>query len=161
MNRQRGWGTYLVLIVVLIVLFMYLPSVMNQSESVSNTAYEEMLENGEIVSATIEQNQETPTGSIQFQTEDGATGRVNVSDVVEAENELKAQGVTITVNSVSGTISFLPDTSCTAGWAGGDHFHVHDEPVSRRRQQYQCQDDEFRQKQSQKDNGSGQKSIVR
>lgn len=83
MNRQRGWGTYLVLIVVLIVLFMYLPSVMNQSESVSNTAYEEMLENGEIVSATIEQNQETPTGSIQFQTEDGATGRVNVSDVVE------------------------------------------------------------------------------
>ena len=101
MNRQRGWGTYLVLIVVLIVLFMYLPSVMNQSESVSNTAYEEMLENGEIVSATIEQNQETPTGSIQFQTEDGATGRVNVSDVVEAENELKAQGVTITVNSVS------------------------------------------------------------
>ena len=101
MNRQRGWGTYLVLIIVLIVLFMYLPSVMNQSESVSNTAYEEMLENGEIVSATIEQNQETPTGSIQFQTEDGATGRVNVSDVVEAENELKAQGVTITVNSVS------------------------------------------------------------
>ena len=62
MNRQRGWGTYLVLIVVLIVLFMYLPSVMNQSESVSNTAYEEMLENGEIVSATIEQNQETPIG---------------------------------------------------------------------------------------------------
>ncbi len=101
MNRQRGWGTYLVLIIVLIVLFMYLPSVMNQGESVSNTAYEEMLENGEIVSATIEQNQETPTGSIQFQTEDGATGRVNVSDVVEAENELKAQGVTITVNSVS------------------------------------------------------------
>ena len=101
MNRQRGWGTYLVLIIVLIVLFMYLPSVMNQGESVSNTAYEEMLENGEIVSATIEQNQETPTGSIQFQTEDGATGRVNVSDVVEAENELKAQGVTITVNGVS------------------------------------------------------------
>ena len=119
-----------------------------------------MLENGEIVSATIEQNQETPSGSIQFQTEDGATGRVNVSDVVEAENELKAQGVTITVNSVSRdnlffslilpvllvglvVIIFMSMMNRSAG--GG--------------RQYQCQDDEFRQKQSQNDNGSGQKKY--
>ena len=76
-------------------------SVMNQSESVSNTEYETMLENGEIVSATIEQNQEAPTGAVRFQTENGVTGRVNVSDVNEAQDDLREQGVTITVGSVS------------------------------------------------------------
>ena len=101
MSRQRGWGTYLILIVVLIVLFMYLPGVMNQSENVSNTEYETLLEDGRIVSATIEQNQEAPTGAVRFQTEDGVTGRVNVSDVNEAQDDLKAKNVKFTVGGVS------------------------------------------------------------
>jgi cell division protease FtsH len=100
-NRQRGWGTYLVLIVVLVLLFMYLPGIMDQSGSVSNTEYEAMLENGEIVSATVEQNQEPPTGAVRFQTKDGAVWHVNVSDVNQAQEELKAREVDITVGSVS------------------------------------------------------------
>ena len=155
MSRQRGWGTYLILIVVLIVLFMYLPGVMNQSENVSNTEYETLLEDGRIVSATIEQNQEAPTGAVRFQTEDGVTGRVNVSDVNEAQDDLKAKNVKFTVGGVSRDSIFfsliLP--VLLVGFVVIMFMSMMNPFGGRRKRERQ--NDEFREEQSQNDHRSG------
>ena len=72
MKRQtRGWGAYIAVVLVLVLLFMYLPGIMNQTDEVSNQVFREALEKDKITGATIEQNKEVPTGSVTFQTEDG------------------------------------------------------------------------------------------
>ena len=55
-KQTRGWGTYLLVIIILVVVFMYLPSIMNQTRVVSNRSFQEALDGNQVVSATIEQN---------------------------------------------------------------------------------------------------------
>ena len=94
MNKQsKGWGTYAILIVVLIVLFIYLPNVMSQSKTISNTEYQTLLETGKLTKVVIDQNGEVPTGVVRFETQDGESGKVNVPDVKEAAQELKDRDV--------------------------------------------------------------------
>ena len=108
MKRQtRGWGAYIAVVLVLVLLFMYLPNVMNHTEEVSNQEFRENLEQGKIVSATIEQNKEVPTGSVVFQTEDGDQCKVYVTDVKEAEKELEAADVDYVNKDVPGENIFL------------------------------------------------------
>ena len=48
MKRQtRGWGAYIAVVLVLVLLFMYLPGIMNQTDEVSNQVFREALEKGQ------------------------------------------------------------------------------------------------------------------
>ena len=108
MKRQtRGWGAYIAVVLVLVLLFMYLPGIMNQTEEVSNQVFREALEKDKITGATIEQNKEVPTGSVTFQTEDGDQWKVYVTDVKEAEKELQEAGVDYVNKDVPGESIFL------------------------------------------------------
>ena len=108
MKRQtRGWGAYIAVVLVLVLLFMYLPGIMNQTEEVSNQVFQEALEKDKITGATIEQNKEVPTGSVTFQTEDGDQWKVYVTDVKEAEKELREAGVDYVNKDVPGESIFL------------------------------------------------------
>ena len=108
MKRQtRGWGAYIAVVLVLVLLFMYLPGIMNQTEEVSNQVFREALEKDKITGATIEQNKEVPTGSVTFQTEDGDQWKVYVTDVKEAEKELQEAGVDYVNKEVPGESIFL------------------------------------------------------
>ncbi|MGO5550182.1 ATP-dependent zinc metalloprotease FtsH [Lachnospiraceae bacterium LCP19S3_B12] len=108
MNKQsKGWGTYAILIVVLIVLFIYLPNVMSQSKTISNTEYQTLLETGRLTKVVIDQNGEVPTGVVRFETQDGESGKVNVPDVKEAAQELKDRDVAYSMNNVSKDSIFL------------------------------------------------------
>lgn len=108
MNKQsKGWGTYAILIVVLIVLFIYLPNVMSQSKTISNTEYQTLLETGKLTKVVIDQNGEVPTGVIRFETQNGESGKVNVPDVKEAAQELKDRDVAYSMNNVSKDSIFL------------------------------------------------------
>ena len=108
MKRQtRGWGAYIAVVLVLVLLFMYLPGIMNQTDEVSNQVFREALEKDKITGATIEQNKEVPTGSVTFQTEDGDQWKVYVTDVKEAEKELQEAGVDYVNKDVSGESIFL------------------------------------------------------
>ena len=95
------WCWYMVL------LFMYLPGIMNQTDEVSNQVFQEALEKDKITGATIEQNKEVPTGSVTFQTEDGDQWKVYVTDVKEAEKELREAGVDYVNKDVPGESIFL------------------------------------------------------
>ena len=101
MSSRRGMSTYFFVIAVLIVLFLYLPTLMDNREGVTNSQYQKYLEGGEIVSAVISQNAQVPTGSVQFSLTDGTEGRVFVSDVNEAVRSLEEKGVEITLKNVS------------------------------------------------------------
>ena len=92
-KQSKGWGTYAILIVIFIVLFMYLPNVLSQSKNVSNTEYQSLLESGKLTQVTIDQNGEVPTGVLHFETRDGMSGKVNVPDVQEAAEQLEKNDV--------------------------------------------------------------------
>ena len=117
-KQSKGWGTYAILIVIFIVLFMYLPNVLSQSKNVSNTEYQSLLESGKLTQVTIDQNGEVPTGVLHFETRDGMSGKVNVPDVKEAAEELEKNDVYYLMNNVSKDSIFvtviLPILLCSA-----------------------------------------------
>ena len=117
-KQSKGWGTYAILIVIFIVLFMYLPNVLSQSKTVSNTEYQSLLESGKLTQVTIDQNGEVPTGVLHFETRDGMSGKVNVPDVKEAAEELEKNDVYYLMNNVSKDSIFvtviLPILLCSA-----------------------------------------------
>ena len=100
-KHSRGWGVYALLIVVLVVLFFYMPNLTGQNNTISYSEYQAMLDKGELVKVTIDQNQEVPTGVLHYETTSGQTGRVNVADVKEAEAELQEKEVAYFMNNVS------------------------------------------------------------
>ena len=100
-RHSRGWGVYALLIVVLVVLFFYMPNLTGQNSTISYSEYQAMLDKGELVKVTIDQNQEVPTGVLHYETTSGQTGRVNVADVKEAEAELQEKEVAYFMNNVS------------------------------------------------------------
>ena len=117
-KQSKGWGTYAILIVIFIVLFMYLPNVLSQSKNVSNTEYQSLLESGKLTQVTIDQNGEVPTGVLHFETRDGMSGKVNVPDVKEAAEQLEKNDVYYLMNNVSKDSIFvtviLPILLCSA-----------------------------------------------
>ena len=117
-KQSKGWGTYAILIVIFIVLFMYLPNVLSQSKTVSNTEYQSLLESGKLTQVTIDQNGEVPTGVLHFETRDGMSGKVNVPDVKEAAEQLEKNDVYYLMNNVSKDSIFvtviLPILLCSA-----------------------------------------------
>ena len=88
-NMKRGIVTYLIVLVAVVAAFVLLPGLLRSDSEVNTSTYQRYLKNGDIVEAQINQNSEVPTGNVQFRLSDGTIGRVYVSDVKEAEEELK------------------------------------------------------------------------
>ena len=107
-KRSNIWIIYLACLVGIFLLMYFIPRGGGGAEY-TNTEYNSMLSQGKIAEATVNQNEAVPTGSITFQTKDGATGSVRVSDVSEAEKDLAANHVTYTVKEVttSSVFSFI------------------------------------------------------
>ncbi len=101
MSNRRGMAVYLFLMAAVIVLFMVVPNFLGQEPVVSRAEYLQALTGDQIDEAVINQNSEVPTGSITYQTKDGDTGRVYVTDVRDAEAELQKYHVEYTVGNVA------------------------------------------------------------
>ena len=101
MSNRRGMAVYLFLMAAVIVLFMVVPNFLGQEPVVSRAEYLQALTGDQIDEAVINQNSEVPTGSITYQTKDGETGRVYVTDVRDAEAELQKYHVEYTVGNVA------------------------------------------------------------
>ncbi|MDD3279118.1 MAG: ATP-dependent zinc metalloprotease FtsH [Lachnospiraceae bacterium] len=84
MKRQsRGVGVYLLTAALLIFIFFFLPNLLQRQNVVSEKVFQNELENHTIEKVTIHQNTQVPTGSLVFETKDGQTAQVNVSDIQE------------------------------------------------------------------------------
>ena len=126
MNKKgRGIGRFSTLIIVLFVLGLYY--VVGQVAMVQQTyTYEQFVaavKHDEIQSVIIEQNKAVPTGTLELILEDGSSKYVNVSDVNEIQDYLKAKGITdIEVLAVPEDSVFLTSVLPTLLMAGAFVF---------------------------------------
>ncbi len=101
MNKQSGRiGLYLVLIVMLIGGYFYLSNQVSSQSNYTMQGMERAAKEGKIVSARIHQNREVPTGSVTAQLSGEGQKRVYVTDVNEAKEMLKENGVDVEVSDV-------------------------------------------------------------
>lgn len=90
MKRQtRGFGAYILVAVLLILIMMYLPGLINRSQTVSEKTFTEALESGEIVKIDISMNPQVPTGSLVYTTRDDKTYNYIFSDIKDVETQMK------------------------------------------------------------------------
>ena len=101
MESRRGWRIYLIMMIGLIIVFMIVPNIFSRTDVVSRKQYENYLENDEVTEAEVVQNQEVPTGAVLFTLKDGTEGRIYVSDVEQAQDELDNYGITYELRNVS------------------------------------------------------------
>lgn len=102
----RGLGLVLILVIMLIVASMF----PRQNEKISNQEYMKAIEDGSVVAATVEQNQQTPTGQVVLIISDGSTEQakvVNVPDVIAAQELLDRNGIVYTTENVPQENYFL------------------------------------------------------
>ncbi len=89
-NKKKSFGGFSTLLIVLVVFTVYFYMGV-LSDLKTNGTYNEFvaeLNNGQIKSATIEQNKEVPTGTLEITLKNDKTLRVNVTDVNEAKQLL-------------------------------------------------------------------------
>ncbi len=81
---------FLVLICLVLVFF---EGRLQERPTYTYQEMEEMLAEGTVVSADIQPNKETPTGSVEYYLKDGTMGHTYVLDTTEAEQVLKSAGI--------------------------------------------------------------------
>ena len=92
MKQQQYRGFGFVLIIVLIVLMITTLAGRN-NDALSEQEYYQALDAGNYVAVWVRQNEAAPTGKVELQYPGGGTSSVYVSDVVEAQNQLKQRGI--------------------------------------------------------------------
>lgn len=93
----KGWGFILVMVVILLGLSRMVPK---QNPQITNQAFMQAIENGTIASAVVSQNKQQPTGSVILTMKDSTAAQVNVSDVIETQDLLERNGITVTLLNV-------------------------------------------------------------
>lgn len=109
----RGFGIYIVLIILIFMMWRVMNmSSLSYSGTYTYAQFTEAVEDGEVDSIVIEQNEEVPTGVLTVTLNDGSRIQVNVSDVSIVESYLQEVGFTdYTLEDVPGEniwISLLP-----------------------------------------------------
>lgn len=102
----RGFGLVLVLVAMLIIASVF----PRQNEKISNQEYLKAIEDGSVTTATVIQNQQTPTGQVVLDISDGTTVQkkvVNVPDVIAAQELLDRNGIVYTTENVPQENYFL------------------------------------------------------
>ncbi len=108
MNKNtRGFGFYLLAGLMFVMLVFSLKnSFMNRSD-ITYKEFQKMLEENQVASVEVIQNQEAPTGSLQVLETDGSMSMVIVSDVIAAQEMLENYEVPVMVRDVEKDSIFL------------------------------------------------------
>ena len=142
MSKHSGKiGLYLLLIVALIAGYLYLNDQVSTQGSYTMGQLEKALEEDKVTDAVIHQNREVPTGYVTANIVSDGQKTVYVTDVKEAEALLEEHDIDPTIRNV-------PKDSSTYR-CDPYLFLYDDEPADVWRRRKQCEDDEFRKKQSQ------------
>lgn len=107
MNKSSRTGLYLVLVAALIAGYLFLNQQVTSQNNYSWQQLESALENDQVVGARIRQNQEVPTGSVVVDILNEGQKIVYVTDVREAEQLLKENGIYPDVEDVPRDNVFL------------------------------------------------------
>lgn len=107
MRREKGYGLYFILLIIVFVLISFARRGITYGKECSYTEYEKLLDNGKISNATLLPNEEVPTGVLNFETSDGNRYYVNITDVNTEFNALKKANIIVTVGEIQRENMFL------------------------------------------------------
>lgn len=112
MKQQSFRGTWLLFLVLAIMMAYALFSFSGrEQQEISYQEFYQTLDGGQVEGITISQNQQTPTGRVTLYLKDGASQVLNISDVNEFQNILKAWNIDFVLEDVqqeSVWVSILP-----------------------------------------------------
>lgn len=151
-KNYRGFGFYIVLILVVIGVWYLLDSNQGVNNNYTYAQFEENLKDGDISSVKIDQNREIPTGILEITLANGTSQKLYVSDVNAVQDLLLQYDQDYRMTDVpaeSWLMSLLP--LLLVFGAMFILFMIMNNPgIVRRKQQ---QDDEFRQEPREDDGG--------
>lgn len=97
-KRLRGMGLYLVILVVTLMFAVFINDNIDNSNSFTYTQFEKVLNQNEIKSVVISQNQEVPTGVAEITLTNKDTKTLNVPNVNELIATLRAHEIDPVIN---------------------------------------------------------------
>lgn len=101
MNRQwRGIGTYLMVLALVCMLLAFFDEQRQNSASYSYPQFTKAVEEDQIQSASIQPNQETPTGTVTYQLKDGTQKVTQILDTEKTSELLDDAGVAYDIEEV-------------------------------------------------------------
>ena len=103
MNRptdSKNYNFFFIVIVLFLMAAIYLSTVGNQRPDYTRADLEWDIKNGNIISAEIIPNQETPTGSVNLKHELASPRTMYVTDVSEIEQYLMENNIPTIVSDV-------------------------------------------------------------
>ena len=98
--RKTGSGAYFFIIMLLVAAAIWLGLYSRQSEVHTRAEFDSAMAKGDVVSITILQNREVPTGSVAVLKKDGTTFRFSVTDVKDIEEYAKNNGIETIIRDV-------------------------------------------------------------
>ena len=151
-KNYRGFGFYIVLILVVIGVWYLLDSNQGVNNNYTYAQFEENLKDGDISSVKIDQNREIPTGILEITLANGTSQKLYVSDVNAVQDLLLQYDQDYRMTDVpaeSWLMSLLP-LLLVFGAMFILFMIMNNQACVRRKQQ---QDDEFRQEPREDDGG--------
>lgn len=100
MKQQSFKGIGIVLVMIAILLLVNAWPRQGLMNRITNQSFKEAVENDEISSIVIKQNQQTPTGELDIAFRNGTSGKLYVSDVEATQKYLDEKGIDCMVNNV-------------------------------------------------------------
>lgn len=99
-ERKPNIGPYVMLVVLLICAYFFLSSQRDSQSNYTMTQLEEALEEGKVLDARIQPNEEVPTGAVIVNISGEGQKRFYVTDVKEVEELLRAKDISPLVSDV-------------------------------------------------------------
>ncbi len=98
--KKSGTGAYFFVIMLLVAAAIWLGLYSKQTNIHTRAEFDSAFKNNEVVSVTIVQNREVPTGSIRVLKKDGTGFEFSVTDVREIEELTKNKGIETIIRDV-------------------------------------------------------------
>ena len=106
-SRQfRVSGLSMLLLMIALLFFARWIANMDMGNVYTYDQFETDVENGQVVSAVIQQSEAVPTGTVRLTMKDGAERQINVPDTVEARELLQQNGAVVSFTQVRGESLF-------------------------------------------------------
>ena len=107
MLKKQNQSFVFLVIVLLLAAAIWVSFSTRQSSNYTKEAFEDAVANGDVVSITIAQNKEVPTGTIQVSLSNGVVRQFHATDVREIESFAKEHSIAVKVNDVPADNWFL------------------------------------------------------
>ena len=100
MRRQSSYSFIFLIIILLLAAAIWVSFSTKRGNNYSYEDYQKAVKDGTVISITIEQNKEVPTGTVFVITSDYVTHSFNATDVHAIETEARSSGIKVKVEDV-------------------------------------------------------------